>query len=117
MCVVSQQGRVQRDSWERRGGGRALGPAKLTETVATNGSVCVTASVVSAVWLQVTIWVHVCLCACVCVCALGSHFEHHCGVSHKMCLCVCVFIHSCANIHLCVFFLEDKIKALLMHKM
>lgn len=60
VCVVSQQGRVQRDFWERRGAGRVLGPAKQTETVAASASVCVTASVVSAVWLQVTICMHVC---------------------------------------------------------
>ena len=60
VCVVSPQGRVQRDFWEKRGGGRVLGPAKQTKTVAASASVCVTASVVSAVWLQVTICMHVC---------------------------------------------------------
>lgn len=60
VCVVSQQDRVQRDFWERRGGERVLGPAKQTKTVAPSANVCVTAIVVSAVWLQVTICMYVC---------------------------------------------------------
>uniref|UniRef100_G3P937 Ntl-dependent gene 5 n=1 Tax=Gasterosteus aculeatus TaxID=69293 RepID=G3P937_GASAC len=47
------QGCVRIDFWERRAGGRVLGPARPTGTVATGASACVTASVGSAVWLQV----------------------------------------------------------------
>lgn len=100
LCVVSQQGRVRRDFWEKRGGGRALGPAKLTETAATSASVCVTASVVSAVWLQVTICMHVCP-------QLSLWM-----LLWVQLLKVFVCIHSCANIHLCVFFPGKQIKSL-----
>lgn len=111
VCVVPQQGRVRRDFWERRGGGRVLDPAKLTETVETNASVCVTASVVSAVWLQVTI----CMCVCVCVPSVVVWTPLWGSAIKSVCVHVC--IPSCANTHpLCVFFLENKIKALLMHK-
>ena len=58
---IPRQGYVRKDFWERRGGGHVPGPANPMQTVATNASVCVTASVVSAVWLQVTISMHVCL--------------------------------------------------------
>lgn len=97
VCVVPQQGRVRRDFWERRGGGRVLDPAKLTETVETNASVCVTASVVSAVWLQVTI----CMCVCVCPQLLC---EHHCGAQPlKVFVCMCVYPAVPTHI-LCVCF-------------
>ncbi len=114
VCVVSQQGRVRRDFWERRGKGRVLGPAKLTGTVATSASVCVTASVVSAVWLQVTICMHVCpqlslwtplwaQSLKVFVCGYTQLCQHT-----SVCVCVCVCV--------CVFSLANKIKALVMHK-
>lgn len=91
--VVSQQSRVLRDFWEMRGGGRVLGPAKLTKTAAASASVCVTASVASAVWLQVTICMHVCP---------RSPHEHHSGLSHYKCLYVCVSVYAAVPTYICV---------------
>jgi len=108
LCVVSQQGCVRIDCWERSAGGRVPGPAKLTETVATSASACVTASVVSAVWLQVTMCMHVCLQL-----SLGT-LLWALPLQVCVCACVCVSKRSCANIHLCVF--SWKMKTLFVHR-
>lgn len=97
--MVSPQGCVRIDFWERRAGGRVLGPARPTGTVATGASACVTASVGSAVWLQVTICMHVCLESSPQTLLWTLVIET-----------VCVSKRSCANTHpfVCVF---KKIKS------
>lgn len=100
VCFVSQQNRVRRDFWERRGGGCVLGPAKLTETAAASASVCVTASVVSAVWLQVTICMH--------VCPQSSLWTPLWAQSLKVFVCLYTQLCQHTSVCVCVFSLENK---------